>query len=57
MGDRASSLDQMDEETPLRLDFTMLVAMERRDAVIAFAQRKFEVPSGANEDDKCLEVV
>ena len=38
-------------ETPLRLNFALFVAQERRDAVLAFAERKFSVPRGCKDEN------
>ena len=39
------------------MNLTMLVAQERRDAVLAFAERKFAVPAGSTDENYLLEVV
>lgn len=44
-------------ETPLRINMTMLVAMERREAVKAFAARKFAPADGSEDDGTVLEVL
>ena len=53
LGKRASEA----AETPLRINMTMLVAMERREAVKAFAVRKFAPADGSEDDGTVLEVI
>ena len=38
-------------ESPLRLNYSLFVAQERRDAVLAFAERKFAVPAGRTDEN------
>ena len=47
----------IDCENPLKLNFNMLVAMERREAVLAFAERKFTSYNKNNDELKLIDVV
>lgn len=44
-------------ETPLRLNFAMMVAMERREAVKAFAAQKFSAIENLNDEERLADVV
>ena len=47
----------IDSENPLKLNFNMLVAMERREAILAFAERKFTSGNNNSDELKLIDVV
>ena len=44
-------------ETPLRLNFAMLIAKERQLAILDFAEHKFSVPDPSKDEDKLFDVL